>query len=144
MTGNGIPFDVKLKINDEELLINGVSMGNPHAVLFGDFTMEKIANYGKLISEHPMFPAKTNVEFVEIISDNELKMKVWERGAGVTLACGTGACASLVAAHLNQKAGEQAVVHLDGGDLFIEWDQKTNHVYKTGPAHLVFTGMIEI
>jgi diaminopimelate epimerase len=97
-----------------------------------------------MIEKNPRFPEKTNVEFVEVISNKELKMKVWERGAGVTLACGTGACAALVAAHLNQKAGEKAVVHLDGGDLFIEWDRKTNHVYKTGPAHMVFTGTIEI
>ena len=135
----------EMEIDGRQIMITAVSMGNPHAVIFVDSADKApVLQLGPMIEKNPRFPEKTNVEFVEVISDNELKMKVWERGAGVTLACGTGACASLVAAHLNQKAGKQAVIHLDGGDLFIEWDQKTNHVYKTGPAHMVFTGTIEI
>jgi len=134
-----------VEIDGRQIMITAVSMGNPHAVIFVDSAdRAPVLQLGPMIEKNPRFPEKTNVEFVEVISDNELKMKVWERGVGVTLACGTGACAALVAAHLNQKSSEQAVVHLDGGDLFIQWDRKTNHVYKTGPANMVFTGTIEI
>jgi diaminopimelate epimerase len=135
----------EMEIEGRQIMITAVSMGNPHAVIFVDSADKApVLQLGPMIEKNPRFPEKTNVEFVEVISNNELRMKVWERGAGVTLACGTGACAAMVAAHVNQKIGEQAVVHLDGGDLFIEWDQKTNHVYKTGPARKVYTGTIEI
>ncbi|MCP4721594.1 MAG: diaminopimelate epimerase, partial [Desulfobacteraceae bacterium] len=85
-----------------------------------------------------------NVEFIEAVSDTELKMKVWERGAGITLACGTGACAALVAASLTKRTGNRAIIHLDGGDLEIYWDKETGHIFKTGPATLVFEGSILI
>jgi diaminopimelate epimerase len=123
--------------------VTTVSMGNPHAVVFvpdiADVAVEKI---GRAIETHDRFPEKTNVEFVETVSDTELKMKVWERGAGITLACGTGACACLVAANLTGRARNQAHVHLDGGDLEIFWDKASGHIFKTGPATLVFTGSI--
>jgi len=90
------------------------------------------------------YPEKTNVEFVEVINKGELKMKVWERGAGITLACGTGACAALVAANLTGRAENSAIVHLSGGDLDIHWDKETNHIFKTGSATLVFEGRIRI
>ncbi len=97
-----------------------------------------------MIEIHGRFPEKTNVEFVEVVNSKELSMKVWERGAGITLACGTGACASLVAANLAGKAGQQTIVHLDGGDLEIYWDKTTNHIFKTGTAIEVFKGQCVI
>ncbi|MFH2065578.1 MAG: diaminopimelate epimerase [Pseudomonadota bacterium] len=135
----------EIEVAGQKIIITAISMGNPHAVIFVDsLDTAPVTRLGPLIENCDLFPEKTNVEFVEVISDKELKMKVWERGAGVTLACGTGACAALVAANLNRKASAQALVHLDGGDLFIEWDQHSNHIYKTGPAHTVFSGNIEI
>ena len=93
---------------------------------------------------HPLFPERTNVEFVEILPDQSLRMRVWERGSGITMACGTGACATAVAAVLNHKAGRKSWVRMDGGDLHIHWDEKDGHVYMTGPAGKVFEGEIEM
>jgi diaminopimelate epimerase len=135
----------EIEVAGQKVIITAISMGNPHAVIFVDsLDTAPVTSLGPLIEHCDQFPEKTNVEFVEVISDTELKMKVWERGAGVTLACGTGACAALVAANVNLKTSAQALVHLDGGDLLIEWDQNSNHIYKTGPAHTVFSGNIEI
>lgn len=126
-------------------IVTTVSMGNPHAVIFvpdiGGVDVEKI---GRAVEIHELFPEKTNVEFVEKVSDTELRMKVWERGAGITLACGTGACACLVAANLTRRTGHRALVHLDGGDLEIFWDKESGHIFKTGPATLAFEGSILI
>jgi diaminopimelate epimerase len=135
----------KLEIDGDPIEMIAVSMGNPHAVIFVE-CLEKapVTILGPRIENHPRFPEKTNVEFVEVVSRKEIRMKVWERGAGETLACGTGACASLVAACLSGKTGNHATVHLAGGNLSIEWKRKDNHVYKTGPAKTVFTGNIEI
>ena len=122
-----------------------VSMGNPHAVIFvEDLSTVDIEGLGPLVETHPRFPEKTNVEFVEVLSDGELKMRVWERGVGVTLACGTGACAALTAAHLTGRAKRCAVVHLDGGDLNISWDEDSGRIYKTGPAEKVFESRVTI
>ncbi|HCY83504.1 MAG TPA: diaminopimelate epimerase [Desulfobacteraceae bacterium] len=122
-----------------------VSMGNPHAVIFvDDLSRVNVKKTGRAVETHDRFPEKTNVEFIQVVSDTELNMKVWERGAGITLACGTGACASLVAAHLTGRSGDRAVVHLDGGDLTIRWDRETNHIFKTGPATLAFTGRVTV
>lgn len=122
-----------------------VSMGNPHAVLFVDdvngFDIEGI---GRKIENAPVFPERTNVEFVEIISPKLAKMRVWERGSGETQACGTGACATLVAAFLTGKLERKATISLLGGDLEIEWKEKDNHVYMTGPAETVFEGEINL
>jgi len=138
-------IEERLTVGDKDYLITAVFMGNPHAVLFVD-DVEKvdINRIGRLIETHKRFPEKTNVEFIEVVNNRELKMKVWERGAGRTLACGTGACAALVAANLTGRTSDRAMIHLDGGDLDIFWDQKTNHVFKTGPANLVFEGRIRI
>lgn len=135
----------RLMVGDIEYCITVVSMGNPHAVIFVD-DVEKVdvKRIGRFIEIHERFPEKTNVEFIEVKSPTELKMKVWERGAGITLACGTGACAALVAANLTGRAQDNAIVHLDGGDLDIYWDKVTNHIFKTGPATLVFEGRIRI
>jgi len=123
------------------LLVTTVSMGNPHAVVFvPDIISVDVEKLGRALETHERFPEKTNVEFIEVVSDTQLKMKVWERGAGITLACGTGACASLVAANLTKRTGDRAVIHLDGGDLEIFWDKDTSHIFKTGPATQVFDG----
>ena len=116
-----------------------VSMGNPHAVIFVDdadsFDVHRI---GAALEIHPLFPRKTNVEFVTVKDREHLRMRVWERGSGETLACGTGACASLVATVLNGLCERKAVLELNGGPLTVEWDPETNHVYQEGPAEFVF------
>ncbi len=125
--------------------VTAVSMGNPHAVLFvNDINKIDVEALGQKIENHERFPEKTNVEFIEIVKEDELIMKVWERGAGRTLACGTGACAALVAGCLNNKCLNKATIHLDGGDLKIEWDLENNHIYKTGRASFVFKGRVVI
>ncbi len=116
----------------------------PVAFFVDDITKVEPEKLGPFIENHEKFPEKTNVEFIEVVNSKELIMKVWERGAGITLACGTGACASLVAASLAGKTGQQAIVHLDGGDLEIYWDKTTNHIFKTGSAIEVFQGMVMI
>lgn len=124
-----------------------VSMGNPHAVMFidespKDFELEK---YGPLFENDKMFPDRVNAEFAHIVNQNEIEMRVWERGSGETLACGTGACATAVAAVLCGLAENEVTIHLIGGDLKIEWDgNETSPVYMTGPAEYVFTGEIDI
>ncbi len=124
--------------------VTTVSMGNPHAVIFvDDLEQVELANWGPAIESHPAFPERINVHFVQVLHPTHLKVKVWERGAGPTLACGTGACAILVAAVLNQKAEKRATVELPGGSLEIYWDDG-NHVFMTGPAQRVFTGELSI
>ncbi|MBF0229852.1 MAG: diaminopimelate epimerase [Desulfamplus sp.] len=142
---NNQAVNVPLDVNGEILNITAVSMGNPHAVIFvDDLNTTKVELYGKAIENHPSFPQKTNVEFIQIIDRLQMNMLVWERGAGETLACGTGACAAMVAASLNGKAARKVKLHLKGGTLDIEWRESDNHVYKTGPANSVFKGIIEI
>lgn len=120
-----------------------VSMGNPHAITFVDeITDEHVLGLGPKLEVHEAFPKKVNVEFVKVIDDKTLEMRVWERGSGETMACGTGACATMVAASLNGKVGRKAAVNLLGGQLMIEWDEATNHVFMSGPAETVFTGVI--
>ncbi|MBP6230683.1 MAG: diaminopimelate epimerase [Paludibacteraceae bacterium] len=132
-------------IDEKEYAVTAVSMGNPHCVVFTDSTetieLEKI---GPKFESHSMFPKKTNTEFVQVINPTTLRMRVWERGTGETLACGTGACATLVAAHINQLCSNKATVELVGGNLEIEWNRDNNRVYMTGPAVTVFEGTIEI
>lgn len=118
-----------------------VSMGNPHAVIFlDDWQAYDLHAIGRAIETHPLFPNRTNVEFVKVLASDVLQMRVWERGAGETMACGTGACASLVAAVLNNRSYRKATVRLLGGDLQVEWDENTNHVFLTGDAVTVFDG----
>ncbi|MDP7115641.1 MAG: diaminopimelate epimerase [Candidatus Woesearchaeota archaeon] len=139
-TEKGQLVDFPLEVDNKCYHITTVSMGNPHAVVFVESFNFDVADVGSAIENHPLFPKKTNVEFIEIINDKELGMQVWERGSGVTLACGTGACAAAVASVLNKKSGRRVTVHLIGGDLDIEWNEKDNHVYMTGPAEIVFEG----
>ncbi|NOR85879.1 diaminopimelate epimerase [archaeon] len=127
--------------NENNVKITCVSMGNPHCIIFIDNTkFNEFETLGKTIENHKTFPNRTNVEFVEIINNNEVNMRVWERGAGETLACGTGACATTVACILNNKTNRKIIVHLKGGDLEINWDKDTNHVFMTGPAEKIFDG----
>ncbi len=133
-----------LRIMDRDFQITCVSMGNPHTVVFvNDVDGFPVERYGPHIEKHPLFPKRTNVEFVEVLSDRKMKMRVWERGAGETMACGTGACATLVAGVLNGLTHRRATIHLRGGDLDILWGED-NHVFMTGPAEKVFEGWIEV
>lgn len=135
------PLDIDGKI----WKISCVSMGNPHAVVFTTGIKElNLPVLGPKFEKHPIFPRKTNTEFIEVIDRGTLNMRVWERGAGETLACGTGACAAAVAAVLNGYCDRKVTIHLLGGDLQIEWNQENNHVYMTGEAVTVFEGELLI
>ncbi len=132
-------------VGDRTFHVTCVSMGNPHAVSYiDDVDGFPLDVYGPLMETHELFPKKINSEFVQVLDKQTLKMRVWERGAGETLACGTGACAAVVASVLNGLCGRKAVVKLSGGDLTIEWDEKDNHVFMTGPAVKVFEGVVEL
>lgn len=136
--------DEPIEAAGKEWKMTCVSMGNPHAVIFIEdvegFELEK---YGPEFESHPRFPKRTNTEFVHVISKTEASMRVWERGSGETWACGTGTCATVMACILNGYTDNKVLVHLRGGDLTIEYDEKTNHVFMTGPATEVFQGEIE-
>ncbi|MFM7186366.1 MAG: diaminopimelate epimerase [Armatimonadota bacterium] len=146
MTGaEGPAVGETLDVDGRDVAVTAVSMGNPHAVYFVDtVTDESINSIGPVLEKHYRFPRKTNVHEVQVLSPSHLHMLTWERGAGRTLACGTGACSVAVAAHLNGYAGRSANITLAGGDLQILWDEATNHVFMTGPATLVYTGSIEL
>ena len=135
----------EVEVDGQTYSLTCVSMGNPHAVMYmkgiDDLKIEEI---GPKFEHHPIFPKRTNTEFVEVLDRKTLKMRVWERGAGETLACGTGACAVLVASVLNGLCERKAVVKLLGGDLSIEWNAEDNHVYMTGSATKVFDGVIDL
>jgi len=132
-------------IDNQEFKVTAVSMGNPHAVSYIDnVDCFPLAQIGPKMENHKLFPRRVNAEFVQVIDRTTLKMRVWERGAGETLACGTGACAVLVSSVLNNLSGRTATVKLLGGDLLIEWSEADNHVYMTGPAVKVFDGEIDI
>lgn len=136
--------DEPLEVKEQIYRITGVSMGNPHCITFVDHVDDIVLDtIGPMIETHSFFPQKTNVEFIEVVDRDEIKMRVWERGSGITLACGTGACASVVACILNEKTERKVKVHLPGGDLLIEWAEN-NHVYMTGPATEVFVGEYNI
>ncbi len=132
-------------IDGREFKVTAVSMGNPHAVSYiEDVENFPLAQIGPKMETNSLFPRKINAEFVQVIDRKNLKMRVWERGAGETLACGTGACAVLVSSVLNNLSDRAATIKLLGGDLLIEWSEKDNHVYMTGPAVKVFEGKIII
>lgn len=138
-------IDTPVTVDGEEYRMTCVSMGNPHCVVFMDevknLDLEKI---GPGFENHKQFPNRINTEFVKVIDEHTLEMRVWERGSGETLACGTGACATAVAAILNGHCKDEVTIHLLGGDLKIYWDKKTDHVFMTGPAKIVFDGEIDI
>lgn len=133
----------KLTNANGEYMVNCVSMGNPHCVIFREsIALIDIKKEGPAIECHPAFPKKTNVEFAEVIDSSTIKMRVWERGTGETLACGTGACATLVAARLNRLCDSKVTLKLLGGDLQIEWNEADNHIYMTGAAVTIFEGRV--
>lgn len=130
----------EIKINNQTFKFTAVSMGNPHCIIFADnLDAINLEDIGPKIETNALFPESTNVEFVKVLNRNEIEVKVWERGAGVTLACGTGACAAVVAANLNNKTDKNVLVHLPGGDLAIAWEED-NHITMRGPAEKVFEG----
>ena len=139
---DGIKFyKVNIDIEGNLKELTCVSMGNPHGVDFANNVEKlKVEKYGPIIEVDNHFPNKVNVEFIEILDKHNIKMRVWERGAGETLACGTGACASVVASFLNGYTERNVTVELLGGKLEIEWNKEDNHVYMTGPAKTVFEG----
>ncbi|MFC1856127.1 diaminopimelate epimerase [Thermodesulfobacteriota bacterium] len=141
---DGEVIDFPLTVDGKEFNVTAVSMGNPHCVTFvDDVNAFDLDRFGPLFERHVLFPNRVNFEVIDIINDHEINMRVYERGAAETLACGTGACASAVAAHLNKKTGNNVLVHLRGGDLNIEIADDGN-VYMTGPAKEVFTGEISL
>lgn len=145
ISDNTQAIDEDIEVQGKTYRMTCVSMGNPHAVVF----MDKVADLdiqavGPFFENHGRFPRRTNTEFVRVIDSQTLEMRVWERGTGETLACGTGACATAVAAILNGHTNNKVTVKLLGGDLIIEWDREANLVYMTGPAVISFEGMIEI
>jgi len=122
-----------------------VSMGNPHFVTFvSDIGTIDIARYGRVLERDAAFPQRCNIEFAEVLKDGTVRTRVWERGSGITLACGTGACATAVAAALTGRRPPRSVIKMDGGDLSIEWSEADNHVYMTGPAAFAFDGEVEL
>ncbi|MCJ7482375.1 MAG: diaminopimelate epimerase, partial [Thermodesulfovibrionales bacterium] len=142
--GMGGIIDYPLQVADREFKITCISMGNPHAVIVvDDVSGFPVTYYGPMIETHAIFPRKTNVEFIQVLNRAEIKMRVWERGSGETMACGTGAAAAAVASSLKGLTEKTVTVHLLGGDLLIE--QAVNkHVYMTGPAAEVFEGSVDI
>lgn len=141
MVGEGQAISEAIQIEEQTFQITAVSMGNPHCVIFVDDVENfPIEYWGPRIEKSVYFPRKTNVEFVQILNEREVIMRVWERGAAVTLACGTGACATTVACVLNGKTNRNVTLHLDGGDLQVRWDETDGHLYMTGPAVEVFQG----
>ncbi|MBI2083458.1 MAG: diaminopimelate epimerase [Deltaproteobacteria bacterium] len=152
LKANLIPMKLKgrvinrpIRLEGREYRVTCVSMGNPHCVLFvDDLPKYPVTQLGPLLERFYLFPKRTNVEFVEIDSSSEIHMRTWERGAGETLACGSGACAAVVASRLNHLTENKVHVKLLGGSLDIEWSRSDNHIYMTGTAATVFKGEIEI
>ncbi|MDE6518086.1 MAG: diaminopimelate epimerase, partial [Acetatifactor sp.] len=136
--------DAPIRVGEREYRMTCVSMGNPHAVVFvenvGDMELEQI---GPMFECHELFPNRTNTEFVEVVDRRHVKMRVWERGTGETLACGTGCCATAVACVLNGLTDNQVTVEVLGGEIEVAWDREENLVYMTGPAATVFEGEIK-
>lgn len=136
-------IDEPIEAGGSGFRFTAVSMGNPHCVIYvEDAPSFDLEAWGPKLECHPLFPKKTNVEFATVRSRKHIDMRVWERGAGPTLACGTGACATLVASVLNGYSDRRAMVSLKGGDLDIEWSEDDNHIYMTGPAEIVFEGRL--
>jgi diaminopimelate epimerase len=139
------PIDAPLSVHGVDLWVTAVSMGNPHAVAYvSDVTNFAVETLGPLIERHPAFPARVNVHFVEVLGPSEVRMRTWERGSGITLACGTGACAVCVAGVLTGRTESRLLAHLPGGDLELEWSARGAPVFMTGPATEVFSGEFTI
>lgn len=133
-------IDEPIFTDDKEYRMTCVSMGNPHAVIFLDPDTLKIEELGPKFEDHVRFPERINTEFVKVLDRKNVKMRVWERGTGETLACGTGCCATAVACILNGLTDDEITVHVRGGDINVKWDKETNHIFMTGSAEFVFDG----
>lgn len=140
----GTVVNEPLKLDDRAFVVTAVSMGNPHAVIYADdLTDDLVLGWGGKLERHPFFPNRVNVEFVKVLSEKEIRMRVFERGCGETMACGTGACAAVVAGVVNKKHDNSVTAHLPGGDLIVEWDGDLEHsVFLTGSARSVYHGDI--
>ena len=142
---DGSMTDGLVDVVDREFRGTFVSMGNPHFVIFVDNIAEiDVEKYGKALEYDPLFPERCNIEFAQVLGDGKIRTRVWERGSGITMACGTGACATAVAAAKTGRAGRESDIVMDGGTLHIEWSEADNHVYMTGPAAFVFEGEVEL
>ena len=144
LSKNDRVIDEPIEADGREYRMTCVSMGNPHAVIFEDPDTVGLETAGPLIEHHTSFPNRTNTEFVKVIDRQNVRMRVWERGTGETLACGTGCCATGVACVLNGLTDRKITVHVLGGDIEVEWDERDNHIYMAGPAVTVFTGIIDL
>lgn len=135
------PVNAILRVGDRDLAVTAVSMGNPHAIVYvDDVNSYPVETLGPMLEHHETFPRRVNVHFVEVLSPGEVRMRTWERGSGITLACGTGACAVAVAGVLTGRTGRTLLAHLPGGDLELEWPSSDASVFMTGPATEVFSG----
>ncbi len=142
---DGTMTDGLVDVIDKEFRGTFVSMGNPHFVIFvDDIETIDIARYGKALEHDSLFPQRCNIEFAQVMSDGKIRTRVWERGSGITMACGTGACATAVAAAITGRASRTSDIVMDGGTLHIEWNESDNHVYLSGPSAFAFEGEVEL
>lgn len=139
-------FKDEIVIDSRRFIYTYVEIGNPHCVIFMDNEISELdfQYFGPKIERHSKFPERINVEFVYVLNNSEIKCRVWERGAGSTLACGTGACAALVAASINKYSNDKATIHLPGGCLTVSWDKTSNNVFLNGPASFIYTGQFTL
>ena len=134
----------EISVADRIFPVTCLSMGNPHCVVFVEDTEQfEVLRYGPLLERHELFPDRINVEFVQVMAPDRIRMRVWERGSGETCACGTGACASVAAAYVNGLCTRKVTVSLRGGELQVYWSEEDSHIYMTGPAVEVYTGLYE-
>lgn len=144
-TDDGSLTEGLVEVGDKEFRGTFVSMGNPHFVIFVDDISEiDVARYGKILEYDPLFPERCNIEFAEVLPSGAIRTRVWERGSGITMACGTGACATAVAAAITGRASRESDIVMDGGTLHIEWSEQDGHVYMTGPAAFAFEGEVAL
>ena len=144
-TDDGSLTEGLVEADDKEFRGTFVSMGNPHFVIFVDDISEiDVARYGKILEYDPLFPERCNIEFAEVLPSGAIRTRVWERGSGITMACGTGACATAVAAAITARASRESDIVMDGGTLHIEWSEQDGHVYMTGPAAFSFEGEVAL
>ena len=144
-TDDGSLTEGLVEADDKEFRGTFVSMGNPHFVIFVDDISEiDVARYGKILEYDPLFPERCNIEFSEVLLSGAIRTRVWERGSGITMACGTGACATAVAAAITGRASRESDIVMDGGTLHIEWSEQDGHVYMTGPAAFSFEGEVAL
>ena len=144
-TDDGSLTEGLVEADDKEFRGTFVSMGNPHFVIFVDDISEiDVARYGKILEYDPLFPERCNIEFAEVLPSGAIRTRVWERGSGITMACGTGVCVTAVAAAITGRASRESDIVMDGGTLHIEWSEQDGHVYMTGPAAFAFEGEVAL